>query len=162
MRRYPVGDAAGALSPDGRAFALGSIDGTVRLVDRRSGRVRRFEGRHEAGVLRLAFTPDGRRLVSSDASGGVIVWDVADGEISEELSAHRGGVWGLAVSPDGRTLYSSAGDGRAILWDLSGDRRLLRSFPVDPPFADSAPREGSRSAPMARRSPSRTATARST
>ena len=64
----------------------------------------------------------------------MIVWDVARGEISEELSGHRGEVWGLAVSPDGRTLYSGAYDGQAILWDLSGDRRLLRYFPVDPPF----------------------------
>jgi WD40 repeat protein len=45
-------------------------------------------------------------------------------------------VWGLAVSPDGRTLYSSGDDARAILWDISGERRLLRSFPVDPPFGD--------------------------
>ena len=162
VRHYPVGDAAGALSPDGRAFALGSSDGTVRLVDRRSGRARRFEGRHEASVLRLAFTPDGQRLVSSEASGGVIVWDVADGEISEELSAHRGAVWGLAVAPDGRTLYSSGVDGRAILWDLSGDRRLFGPSPSTGPLPSPTPREGSRSAPMASGWPSRTATARST
>ena len=58
VRRYPVGDATGALNPDGSAFALGSTEGTVRMVDLRSGRVRRFTGSHEAGVLRLAFTPD--------------------------------------------------------------------------------------------------------
>ena len=142
VRRYPVGDAAGVLSPDGSAFALGSDGGTLRMVNLRSGRVRRFTGRNEAGVLRLAFTPDGRRLVSSDASGGVTVWNVADGEISEELSAHRGAVWGLAVSPDGRTLYTSGTDGRAILWDLSGDRRLVRSFPLDRRFAESSTPRG--------------------
>jgi WD40 repeat protein/DNA-binding SARP family transcriptional activator len=135
VRRYPVGDEVGAVSPDGSTFALGSVDGTVRLLDLRSGRVRRLTGSHEGGVLRLVFTPDGRRLVSSDDSGGVIVWDVATGEIAEELSAHRGDVFGLAVSPDGRTLYSSASDGRALLWDLGGDRRLIRSFPVHPKFA---------------------------
>ena len=146
IRRYPVGDEVGAISPAGNTFALGSTDGTVRLVDRRSGAIRRFMGRHQGGVLRLVFTPDGRKLVSSDDNGGVIVWDVADGEISEELTARTPcstgpssaceGVYGLALSPDGRTLYSSADDGQAILWDLSGDRRLLRSFPVDPPFGN--------------------------
>ena len=83
----------------------------------------------------------------------MIAWDVATGEISEELSAHRGGVRGLAVSPDGRTLYTSATDSQAILWDLGGDRRLIRPFPVEPPFdLDDTP-EGSRSAPTAGRSP---------
>ncbi|HXV52837.1 MAG TPA: WD40 repeat domain-containing protein [Solirubrobacterales bacterium] len=135
VRRYPEGDEVGALSPDGSTFALGSSDGTVRLVDRRSGGVLRLMGRHQAEVLRLEFTPDGRKLVGSDDGGGVIVWDVAKGEINEELSAHRGGVWGLAVSPDGRTLYSSGNDARTILWDLSGERRLVAPFAVDPPFA---------------------------
>jgi WD40 repeat protein/DNA-binding SARP family transcriptional activator len=134
--RYPVGDSAGAVSPDGSAFALGSEDGSVRMLDLRSGELRRFTGRHRDGVLRMTFTPDGRKLASSDGDGGVIVWDVARGEVSEELSAHRGSVWGLAVSPDGRTLYSSGDDARAILWDISGERRLLRFFPVDPPFGD--------------------------
>ena len=152
VRRYPVGDAAGALSPDGRAFALGSSDGTVRLVDRRSGRARRFEGRHEAGVLRLAFTPDGRRLVSSDASGGVIVWDVADGEIIEELSAHRGaglGTRGLpgrthALQLRGSMAARSSGTCRAIDGSYGPS-------PSTGPLPSPTPRAGSRSAPMARR-----------
>jgi WD40 repeat protein len=136
VRRYPAGGRAGALSADGTTLALGSQDGTVRLLDVRSGRVRRLAGRHEAAVANLALTPDTQKLVTSDGAGDVIVWDVAKGEIDERLSAHRGVVWGLTVSPDGRTLYSSASDGLVILWDLSGDRRLLRSFPVDTPFGD--------------------------
>jgi WD40 repeat protein len=130
LRRHPAGGFAGALSPDGRALALGSGDGRVRLLDVRSGDVRAFARGHGAGVLDLAFTPDGRTLVSSDFEGGVIVWDVARGVMREELASHRGPVWALAVSPDGRTVYTAGNDGRLLLWDLANDRRLVRSFPL--------------------------------
>ena len=140
VRRYPAGGAAGALSPDGTTFAIGSEDGSVRLLDVDSGRVKRLAGGHDAGVRTLAFTPDGRRLLTADdadedQAGEVIVWDVGKGERIEELSMHQGGIPGLVPSPDGRTLYSGATDSRLILWDLSGDRRLVRSFPADPRFA---------------------------
>jgi WD40 repeat protein len=136
VRRHPAGGSAGALSPDGRALALGSRNGTVRLLDLRSGRARPFTGRHNADVLDMTFTPDGRTLVSSDSEGGVLAWDVGRGAVREELSAHVGPVWALVVSPDGRTLYSGGNDGSLILWDLVGDRRLVRSFVVGKPFLD--------------------------
>ncbi len=136
LHRHRVGGFAGALSPDGGALAVGSRDGRVRLLDLRSREVRAFARRHRAGVLDVAFTPDGRTLVSSDFEGAVIVWDVARGEVREELASHRGPVWALAVSPDGRTLYSAGDDGRLILWDLSGERRLVRTFPLLRGFED--------------------------
>ena len=37
VKRYPVGDVAGAVSPDGSLFALGSATGGLRLLDLRSG-----------------------------------------------------------------------------------------------------------------------------
>jgi len=134
LHRYPVGDAAGAVSPDRRAFALGSEKGRVRLLDLRSRKVRSFAGRHEAAIERMRFTPDGRTLVTSAADGNVIAWDVARGEIREIFPGHSGDVYGLAVSTDGRTAYSAANDGRAIVWDLAGDRRLDRPFPAGRPF----------------------------
>jgi WD40 repeat protein/class 3 adenylate cyclase/energy-coupling factor transporter ATP-binding protein EcfA2 len=139
--RHPVGGLAGALSPDGGALAVGSRDGTVRLLDLRSQEVRRFPRRHGAGVLDMAFTPDGRTLVSSDADGAAIAWDAARGQVREVLSAHRGPVWKLALSRDGDTLYSGGDDGRVILWDLAADRRLARSFSLRQEFEDiSTPR----------------------
>jgi WD40 repeat protein/class 3 adenylate cyclase len=136
VRRHALGGFSAALSPDGRALAVGSRDGRVRLLDLRSGEVRLFAGGHRTSVVDLAFTPDGRTLVSSDIGGAVIVWDVAPGEKSEELSAHRGSVWTLAVSPEGRTLYSAGDDGRMILWDLTRGRRLIRSFSLRHEFED--------------------------
>ena len=50
LRTWPVGDRAGAVSPDGRWFALGSSKGSVRLLDLTTGRTRPLAGAH-AGVL---------------------------------------------------------------------------------------------------------------
>ena len=136
LKRYPVGDVTGAVSPNGRLFALGSDKGGLRLLDLRSGGIRRFQGRHDAAVNFMTFTPDGRTLVSSGADGNVIAWDVERGELRETFSGHsEGNIYDLAVSSDGRTLYSAGTDSRAIVWDLAGDRRLVRPFEAGRPFA---------------------------
>ena len=70
VRRWPVGDAAGSVSPDGRLFALGSQAGEVRLLDLRSGRVRRFTGRHDGAVSRDARSrPTGGRSSRREPTG---------------------------------------------------------------------------------------------
>ncbi len=135
LQRWPDGDVAGAVSADGSAFALGSQKGGVRLLDLRSGRVRRFAGRHEGFVNAMRFTPDGLTLVTSGSDGVLIVWDVARGEIRTTLTGHaKGEVYGLHVSPDGRTVYSAGHDERAFAWDLTGDRSLVRPFAAARPF----------------------------
>ena len=134
VRSYPVGDFAGAVSPDGSVFALSGQTGRVRLLDLRTGRVRPFTGRHNGSVLRATFTDDGGTLVTSGNDGDVTAWDVDRGRIAERFDGHSGEVWGLDVTADGRTLVTSATDGRAIVWDLAGDRRLDRRFTVGAPL----------------------------
>jgi len=133
-RSYPVGDFAGAVSPDGSVFALGGQTGRVRLLNLRSGQVRSFRGRHNGSVLRTIFTPDGGTLVTYGNDGEVIAGDVDRGRVAERFTGHSGEVWGLDVTADGRTLVTSATDGRAIVWDLAGDRRLDRRFTVGAPL----------------------------
>jgi DNA-binding SARP family transcriptional activator/WD40 repeat protein len=140
-RSWPAGDAAGAVSPDGSVFALGSAKGRVRLLDLASGAIRPFAGGHEGPVFRMRFTPDGRTLVTSGRDGRVLVWDVERGTIAERFDGHTDAVDGLDLTGDGRTLITGSADSRAILWDLAGDRRLDRHFPVGRPFElDFAPR----------------------
>jgi WD40 repeat protein/DNA-binding SARP family transcriptional activator len=133
-RTHPVGGHAGAVSADGRLFALGGQDGSVRLLDLETGDVRRFRGRHEGASIYLTFSTDARTLVASDDSGEIVVWDVERGEIRERLPGPAGAVWDLAVSSDGRTLYSTAPDARMRIWDLAGDRRLDTRFDAGPPM----------------------------
>ena len=135
LRTHPVGGAAGAVSADGRLFALGSEDGGVRLLDLETGGVRRLRGRLESGGnVRLTLSADASTLVASDDSGEIVVWDVERGAIRERFPGPAGVIYGLAVSSDGRTLYSTAPDARMRIWDLAGDRRLDPRFDAGPPM----------------------------
>ena len=130
LRRWPVGDFAGAVSADGSAVRAGARQtASVRLLDLRSGRVRRFDGGHDASVLRMRFTADARTLVTTGADGSVIVWDVARGEIRQTLSGHAEAWCGASTSPPtGVPRTAPARTERAFVWDLTGDRSLVRPF----------------------------------
>ena len=162
VKRYPVGDVAGAVSPDGQLFALGSTQGGLRLLDLRSGAIRRLRGRHEAAVDFVSFTPDGRTVVSSGDDGSVIAWDVERGELRETFSGHsEGGVsWPspptvARSSAPGPTVARSCGTSPVTGGSSARSRRAGRSRPT----TATGTRWSSRSAPTAARSPVPTTTA---
>ncbi|MGH2953912.1 MAG: BTAD domain-containing putative transcriptional regulator, partial [Solirubrobacterales bacterium] len=138
-RRYRVGALTAGISADGRTLAAEDPDGSLRLLDLPSGRVRTLAGA-AAGVRpsRLigvdatfgigAFSPDGRTLATWDASENVIIWDVSDGVPTETFEGHAGDAEVHVFSPDGRTLYTAGSDPKVIIWDVAGDRRLGRPF----------------------------------
>ena len=76
-RRLPSGAFAAGLSRDGRRAALGGEDGSVTLLDLRTGERRRLADRHDGLVQELAFSADGRTLATVGDDGQVLVWDLA-------------------------------------------------------------------------------------
>ena len=127
-RRISRGAFRAALSPDGRSAAVAGEDGSVAILDLRTGKLRTLAGRHEDLVQRLAFSADGRTLASTGDDGRVLVWDLRRGNVRETLTGHSGRITSLQFSGDGRTLYTSGLDSRIIIWDIAGDRRLARPF----------------------------------
>jgi WD40 repeat protein len=100
-------------SPDGRSFALGCSDGTIRLIEVATGHERhRFEG-HKRGVTELQFSPDGSRLASGAWDRTILIWDVfsvpaaAPADLTP-LWAELGGEAGSAFSAMRKLL--AAGD----------------------------------------------------
>jgi WD40 repeat protein/DNA-binding SARP family transcriptional activator len=127
-RRYPVGGMTAAISVDGKTLAVGAEDGTMRLLDPGSGRVKRLRGRHGAPVVSIAFSPDGRTLASGGEDGRVTLWSASVGRSIEVLDGHDGPIFSQAFSPDGATLYTASVDATARAWDVAGERRLARAF----------------------------------
>jgi len=133
VRRIPVGfDQASQaeLSPDDGVLAIAGEDGTLRLLDLRSGRVRSARGPRDEPVERIAFTPDGSNVITANSDGELNRWNLREAAVEETLAGHAGAVRSLAVAGDGKTLYSASIDGSVIVWDLAGSRRLGRPFPA--------------------------------
>jgi WD40 repeat protein len=113
-----------AFSPNGRIFASGSGDRTIKVWDVSSGRELRTL-RQPDWITTLAFSPDGLTLASGAGDGTIKLWDVASGAELRTLGGDSIGINSVVFSPDGHLLASSADTVK--LWDVASGREL-RSF----------------------------------
>ncbi|MBI3818040.1 MAG: protein kinase [Planctomycetes bacterium] len=66
------------LSPDSKYLLCGTVDGTIRIWDRRGTQVRTLLG-HATGIESLFYLGDGKSLISCDWNGTIKIWDPAAG-----------------------------------------------------------------------------------
>ncbi len=138
-------------APNGRWFATGSDDSTVKLWDAISGRLLRTLAGHSKRLQNILISSDGRALISLGEEGA-IVWNPETGEVISRIGGLTGTGFepiqkSIALSRDGKTFFSNSYDairrvdvstgkveakfGRQILfglWEefaLSPDERLI-------------------------------------
>jgi WD40 repeat protein len=126
--RQPESIRCVAFSPDGKVLVTGEAQGTLKVRDPATGKVRFTLGQNASAVYQVLFSPGGEMLASTGVDGVVRLWDVAARKLKTALKGHTQGVTRLAFSQDGKTLASGSGDGTVRLWDWrSGkERRLIR------------------------------------
>jgi WD40 repeat protein/DNA-binding SARP family transcriptional activator len=137
VRAFKV-SGSGAVSPAAETAAFGQDDGSVKLVDLRTGVVHPMDRRATGKVIGVAFSRDGRVLATTSDDGSVDVWDVPTTSLRETFTGHAGAGVSPVFSPDGATLYTASHDGSAIAWDVRGNRRLGRPFRFGPVAAGGA------------------------
>ncbi|MGZ4317400.1 MAG: WD40 repeat domain-containing protein, partial [Gaiellaceae bacterium] len=113
-----------ALSPDNEIKAMGTAEGTVRLVDTHTNKLLRTLVGHTAAITSVAFSPDGNRLLTASLDKDVRLWSVRSGKMLQLLRWHFGPVASAAFSPDGRWIVT-AGPASAGLGLASTGERLL-------------------------------------
>ncbi len=126
--RVLPGSGAAAVDAARDVVAFGRQDGSVALLDLRTGRRRALAGRVAAPITVASFAPRGTTLATGEENGDVTLWDVRTGAVRATMSAHTGSVRGAVFSPDGGTLYTASYDGSVIAWDVTGTRSLVRPF----------------------------------
>jgi WD40 repeat protein len=126
VKRIGLGGAA-ALSPTDDEAAFGHGDGSVTLLDLRTGRQRTMSGREAGSIETVSFSTDGTRLATGAEDGTVAVWDRRAG-LDELFKGHSSDVREVVFSPDGQTLYTASYDGSVIAWDVGGRHRLGQPF----------------------------------
>ena len=110
-----------AISPDGSLIAAGGENGTLVLVNRETGKMKRLKG-HEMDVHNLQFHPGGDWLVSAGEDKRIIFWSLPEGRRTKIWQAPAQ-VWGLAISSDGNLLASGGTDNEITLWEMKTGRK---------------------------------------
>ncbi len=103
-------------SYDGNLVATASVDKTIKLWDRNTGRLIATLHGHVGGVLSVAFSPDDKILASGGEDRVVRIWDISLREQRAELKGHEDSVTSVAFSPDGTVLATASKDRSVILW----------------------------------------------
>ena len=125
-----VGIRSLAFSPDGKTFASGSEDTTVRIWNTKRGSKRATLEGHTGWVTALAFSHDGNIIASGDTDGTVRVWNVRKKRALVELKAHINQVLAVAFTPDGNTLATGSADGTIQLWNPKNGEKI-KTFATD-------------------------------
>lgn len=122
--RYGV--TALAVSPDGRRFATGATDGSVKLWDADTlKQTASLAVIHTGGVRAVQFAPNGKVLATAGTDRTAKLWDVTatKPEQLHQLEEAAGPVNAVAFSPDGRQLAVGTGapkkSGRVRVYDVA-------------------------------------------
>jgi WD40 repeat protein len=125
MWNIRLSDAGGVwpLAAGRNLVAAGTEDGTVRLIDPRTGVIRSTLACSPGLVYTVAFSPDGRQCATGDSAGDVTVWDVPAGVAAHRFQVPGKPVFRVAFSPDGSLLACGDASGTISLWDADSGVR---------------------------------------
>ena len=116
-----------AFSPDGKTLANGSLNGTIRLWDTSSGKLKRTLKDQFGFIKSLTFSPDGKMLASGSEDGSILVWDIETGKNKLYLAERVYSISCVSFSRDGSMVVGGSLEGDIYLFDVAS-RQLIKTF----------------------------------
>jgi WD40 repeat protein len=119
--KYPEGWTRAVVFLDNKTIVTGGMDGELRIVDVRSGRLLEAISGHSGVIRTLVLSRDKKALFSTDDAGAILRWTINNRRISlppltlQEPTGEA--VRAMSLSPDGRSLVTGDHDGSVTVWD---------------------------------------------
>lgn len=111
------------ISRDGTTAITASDDGTVKVWDIASAKVRQTL-RHGTSVRSAALNHLGTQVVSGDRSGIIRVWEIDRDQPIQEVQ-HGGTINAVAFEPKGRSFASASTNRTVRIWEVATGRSTV-------------------------------------
>jgi len=112
-------------SPDDKKIVTGSMDGTARIWDAKSGKeLYILEGHTDwSKSVTVDYSPDGKKIGTWEHLANTVqIWDAESGEKLHTLDGQM-----VHFSPDGKKVVTlNVGDGAFLIWDAESGKELQK------------------------------------
>mmetsp|Transcript_14605 Transcript_14605/g.16210 ORF Transcript_14605/g.16210 Transcript_14605/m.16210 type:complete len:180 (-) Transcript_14605:39-578(-) len=109
------------MSNDGNIILAGTLDSTIRLLDKSDGTLYSEYTGHVNKEFKITsmFTGDDAYVVSGSEDGKIVYWSLETADKVGEIQKHRGLVCGLDHHPEKPIIVSAGVDKQVRLWGTS-------------------------------------------
>ena len=120
------GTRFGIVSKDGKHFITGGHDKTVKIWDRKTGKLLHTLKGQQGGITSGAISPDGNRLVVGSWDRAARIWDLKTRKTTGVLFRHKAEIIEVAWTGDGKQIITGGRDKRISIWNAQNGK-LIRS-----------------------------------
>ncbi|XP_050210529.1 protein pleiotropic regulatory locus 1-like [Mercurialis annua] len=107
-----------AFGPNNSWFCAGSEDGSIRIIDLASGRIKLTLTGHIGQVRGVAVSSRPNYMYSAGLDGQVKCWDLEQNKVIRNYDGHLSGIYCLSLLRDDNYLITGGRDCVSRVWDV--------------------------------------------